>query len=43
MSADPSLNQDAFAAAVTYILIYAVMTLGAFAVVIAMARESRGC
>jgi NADH-quinone oxidoreductase subunit N len=42
VSADPSLNQDAFAAAVTYILIYAVMTLGAFAVVIAMARESRG-
>ena len=42
VSADPSLNQDAFAAAVTYILIYAVMTLGAFAVVIAMSRESRG-
>ncbi len=42
VSADPIINQDAFAAAVTYILIYAVMTLGAFAVVIAMARESRG-
>lgn len=42
VSADPSINQDAFAAAVTYILIYSVMTLGAFAVVIAMARESRG-
>lgn len=42
VSADPSINQDAFAAAVTYILIYAVMTLGAFAVVIAMARDSRG-
>ncbi|HJS25961.1 MAG TPA: NADH-quinone oxidoreductase subunit N [Actinomycetota bacterium] len=42
VSADPSINQDAFAAAVTYILIYAIMTLGAFAVVIAMARESRG-
>ena len=26
----------------TYILIYSVMTLGAFAVVIAMSRESRG-
>ena len=42
VSANPSLNQDAFAAAVTYILIYAVMTLGAFTVVIAMSKESRG-
>jgi NADH-quinone oxidoreductase subunit N len=42
VSANPIINQDAFAAAVTYILIYAVMTLGAFAVVIAMAKESRG-
>lgn len=42
VSADPGINQDAFAAAVTYILIYAVMTLGAFAVVIGMAKESRG-
>jgi NADH-quinone oxidoreductase subunit N len=42
VSADRVVNQDAFAAAVTYILIYAVMTLGAFAVVIAMSRESRG-
>jgi NADH-quinone oxidoreductase subunit N len=42
VSADRAVNQDAFAAAVTYILIYAVMTLGAFAVVIAMSRESRG-
>ena len=42
VSADAGLNQDAFAAAVTYILIYAIMTLGAFAVVIAMTRESRG-
>ena len=42
VSADPIINESAFAAAVTYILIYAVMTLGAFAVVIAMARESRG-
>jgi NADH-quinone oxidoreductase subunit N len=42
VSADPGVNQDAFAAAVTYILIYAIMTLGAFAVVIALSRESRG-
>jgi NADH-quinone oxidoreductase subunit N len=35
-------NELAFSAAVTYILIYAVMTLGAFAVVVAMSRESRG-
>ena len=32
------MNQEAFAAAVTYIMIYAVMTLGAFAVVIAMTQ-----
>ncbi len=42
VSSDAGVNQDAFAAAVTYILIYAIMTLGAFAVVIAMSRESRG-
>jgi NADH-quinone oxidoreductase subunit N len=42
VSADAGVNQDAFAAAVTYILIYAIMTLGAFAVVIAMSKESRG-
>jgi NADH-quinone oxidoreductase subunit N len=42
VSADPGINQDAFAAGVTYILIYAIMTLGAFAVVIALSRESRG-
>ena len=42
VSTDVGVNQDAFAAAVTYILIYAIMTLGAFAVVIAMTRESRG-
>ena len=41
VSADVGANQDAFAAAVTYILIYAIMTLGAFAVVIAMSKESR--
>jgi NADH-quinone oxidoreductase subunit N len=42
VSANPTINEHAFAAAVTYILIYAVMTLGAFAVVIAMTKESRG-
>jgi NADH-quinone oxidoreductase subunit N len=42
VGADRTVNQDAFAAAVTYILIYSVMTLGAFGVVIAMARESAG-
>jgi NADH-quinone oxidoreductase subunit N len=42
VSADPAINQDAYSAAVTYILIYAIMTLGAFAVVIALSRESRG-
>jgi NADH-quinone oxidoreductase subunit N len=42
VGADRTINQDAFAAAVTYILIYAVMTLGAFGVVIAMTRESSG-
>jgi NADH-quinone oxidoreductase subunit N len=41
VSADPGLNREVFAAAVTYILIYAIMTLGAFAVVVAMAREAR--
>jgi NADH-quinone oxidoreductase subunit N len=40
VSADKGINADAFAAAVTYILIYALMTLGSFAVVIAMSRES---
>jgi NADH-quinone oxidoreductase subunit N len=42
VGADAAVNRDAFAAATTYILIYAVMTLGAFGVVIAMARESAG-
>ena len=37
-----ALNKEAFAAAVLYILIYAVMNLGAFSVVLAMARESPG-
>ncbi|MGE5459258.1 MAG: NADH-quinone oxidoreductase subunit N [Solirubrobacterales bacterium] len=41
VTADQSANKDVFAAATTYILIYAVMTLGAFAVVTALSRESR--
>jgi NADH-quinone oxidoreductase subunit N len=36
----PAVDREAFSAAVLYILIYAVMNLGAFAVVIGMARES---
>jgi len=40
VSGDQAVNKAAFAAATTYILIYAVMTLGAFAVVIALTRES---
>ena len=35
-------DERAQAAAITYILIYAVMNLGAFAVVVALSRESRG-
>jgi NADH-quinone oxidoreductase subunit N len=41
-AAATSVNRDAFAAAVLYILIYGVMNLGAFAVVIGMAREAPG-
>ncbi|HET9424383.1 MAG TPA: NADH-quinone oxidoreductase subunit N, partial [Gemmatimonadaceae bacterium] len=41
VTADQAANQDVFAASTTYILIYAVMTLGAFAVVTALSRESR--
>ncbi len=41
VTADPAANRNVFAAATTYILIYAVMTLGAFAVVTALSRESR--
>lgn len=37
-----SVNRDAFAAAMLYILIYGVMNLGAFAVVIGMVREAPG-
>ena len=39
---DAAVNAHAFSAAVTYILIYSIVTLGTFAVVIAMSRESRG-
>ena len=42
VASDPAVNAHAFSAAVIYILIYSIMTLGAFAVVIAMSRESRG-
>jgi NADH-quinone oxidoreductase subunit N len=38
----PAVDRAAFAAAVLYILIYAVMNLGAFAVVVGMAREAPG-
>jgi len=41
VSGDQATNRLAFSAGVTYILIYAVMTLGAFAVVIALSRESK--
>jgi NADH-quinone oxidoreductase subunit N len=37
-----SVNREAFAAVTLYILIYGAMNLGAFAVVIAMAREAPG-
>jgi NADH-quinone oxidoreductase subunit N len=37
---NPEVNDAAFSAAILYILIYGVMTLGAFAVVIAMSRTS---
>jgi NADH-quinone oxidoreductase subunit N len=39
---NPAINREAFSAAVLYILIYAVMNLGTFAVVVAMAREAPG-
>ena len=37
-----NINHDAFAAVVLYILIYGAMNLGAFAVVLGMAREAPG-
>jgi NADH-quinone oxidoreductase subunit N len=39
VSSDPSVNHSAFTATVTYILIYAVMNLGAFAVTIAVSER----
>ena len=36
---DAAANRPAFAAAVTYILIYGIMTLGAFAVTVAVSRR----
>ncbi len=41
VTADVGRNREVFAAATNYLLIYAVMTLGAFAVVTAVSRESR--
>jgi NADH-quinone oxidoreductase subunit N len=38
----PVLNRQAFAAAELYILIYGVMTLGAFAVVVGLSRDAPG-
>jgi NADH-quinone oxidoreductase subunit N len=38
----PSIDQAAFAAAVFYILVYAVMNLGAFGVLVAVSREAPG-
>jgi NADH-quinone oxidoreductase subunit N len=37
-----AVNQDAFSAAVLYILVYGVMSLGAFAVVVGLAKEAPG-
>jgi NADH-quinone oxidoreductase subunit N len=42
VGSDAAVNAHAFSAAVSYILIYSIMTLGAFAVVLALSRESRG-
>ena len=39
VSADPSINHSAFQAAVTYILIYGIMNLGAFAVTTAISSQ----
>jgi NADH-quinone oxidoreductase subunit N len=41
-TSNADINREAFSAAVLYILIYAVMNLGAFGVVVAMAREAPG-
>jgi NADH-quinone oxidoreductase subunit N len=40
VTADPANNHTAFAAAVTYILIYGVMTVGAYAVTVAVSRNA---
>jgi NADH-quinone oxidoreductase subunit N len=40
VSADASVNRNAFQAAVTYILIYGIMNLGAFAVTTAVSKRS---
>jgi NADH-quinone oxidoreductase subunit N len=40
VTADPANNHVAFSAAVTYILIYGVMNLGAFSVTVAVSRSS---
>ena len=40
VSADQSVNRSAFQAAVTYILIYGIMNIGAFAVTTAVSRRS---
>ncbi len=42
VGAGAATDRSAFSASVTYILIYAVMNLGAFTVVISMSRESHG-
>jgi NADH-quinone oxidoreductase subunit N len=39
VTSDPSINHSAFQAAVTYLLIYGIMTLGAFAVTTAIAAR----
>jgi len=39
VSGDPAVNRSAFSASVSYILIYGVMNLGAFAVTIAVSRR----
>ena len=43
VSGDAQVNQSAFTAAVAYILIYAVMNLGSFAVVTAVSERARAC
>jgi NADH-quinone oxidoreductase subunit N len=40
VTADPANNHTAFSSAVTYILIYGVMTIGAYAVAVAVSRTS---